>query len=388
MCSPAEAPCAGPGFPALPPDPGGSGTPQTDSYGLQTLLSSTYLGAANGNDIEFAMIPGKPNEAIVGKQDGFVYRVSMTQSFTPQLWADLHNLVNFGGEEGLLSVQFSPDYTTDCRVYAYYTPGCGNPCQPTILSRFGATPTDLNEGSEEILLQVPDFAGNHNGGHIAFDSQDRLYLSLGDGGGGGDPQDNGQELDTLLGKVLRLNVSGPSGYTIPAGNPFADGAGPNKDEIFALGFRNPFRMTIDPVTNDVWLGDVGQANWEEVDRVTIGGNYGWDCREGNHDFENPGNPDQCSGKTFVPARAEYSHSFGQAVTGGVVYRGDDMPELYGWYVYGDFYSGRIWAVDTQASGAAVQLVDTAVNLASFTLLPDGEIAVVTYDNGIQKLINP
>jgi glucose/arabinose dehydrogenase len=144
-------------------------------------------------------------------------------------------------------------------------------------------------------------------------------------------------------------------------------------------------MTIDPVANQVWLGDVGQGQWEEVDRVNIGGNYGWDCREGAHDFENPGNPDQCTGKTLIDPEEEYGHGLGQAVTGGVVYRGDDMPELYGWYVYADFYSGRIWAIDTTAPGAAVQLVDTTYNISSFTLLPDGEIAVVTYNDGVRKL---
>lgn len=363
----------------------GVAAPETDQYTSVPLVADAYLGANGASLIEFAMIPGQPNEAIVVRQSGHIYRVALDGSFAPNLWGNLSSKVNFNNEEGLLAVAFSPDFTTSGRVYAYYTPG--SPSE-TKLARYSATATDLNEASEEIILSIEEFASNHNGGHIAFDSDGLLYLSLGDGGGFGDPRERGQSLETLLGKVLRINVSGTSGYTIPAGNPFSDGAGPIREEIFAYGFRNPFRMTIDPVTDDVWLGDVGQGSWEEVDKVVAGGNYGWDCREGNHDYNdnNQGYPLlPCTGP-FLPARAEYSHSFGQAVTGGVVYRGDDMPELYGWYVYGDFYSGHIWAVDIVGNGAPVHLMQAPYAIPSFTLLPDGEIAVVSYSDGVYRLV--
>jgi glucose/arabinose dehydrogenase len=208
-------------------------------------------------------------------------------------------------------------------------------------------------------------------------------LSLGDGGGGGDPEDNGQDLDSLLGKVLRIDVSPTSGYAIPGGNPFANA--PGLDEIFAYGFRNPWRMTVDSLTGDIWLGDVGQGEWEEVDHVTAGGNYGWDCYEGFEEFEFPGDPDQCTGKQFTQPRAVYGHDFGQAVTGGFVYRGSAMPELYGWYVYGDFYSGRIWGVNTAGNSDPVQLTEESVNVASFTELPNGELLIVSYSDGIFQL---
>jgi glucose/arabinose dehydrogenase len=326
--------------------------------------------------IEFAVIPGTTNQAIVASQNGKVYKVALDGSFAPQLWGDLSSKVTFGGEQGLLSVAFSPGFASDGRVYAYYTPGSPS---DTKLSRFSATASDLNEASEQVLLSVHDFAPNHNGGHIAFDNSGYLLLSLGDGGGGGDPEDNGQDLTSLLGKVLRLNVSGAGGYTIPSGNPFSGDGGPVREEIFAYGFRNPWRMTVDPATNDVWLGDVGQGSWEEVDRVVAGGNYGWDCYEGNHSYE----PAGCPASGFQAPIAEYDHSWGQAVTGGGVYRGGSMPELAGWYVYGDFYTGHIWSVKPGA--APVHLMKAPFAVASFTLLPSGEIAIVSYDGAIYRL---
>lgn len=384
-CSASAPPCAGPGGGmSLPPDPGGSATPAPNAYSSQAILSSAYLGSANGSVIEFAMVPGQPDQAIVALQNGLIYRVSTSGSFAPALWGNVSSLLTSGGEQGLLSVAFSPDFEQDCRVYIYYTPGCGMPCEPTVLSRFSATPTDLDEGSEEVLLQIEEFANNHNGGHIAFDNAGYLYLSLGDGGGGGDPNEKGQALNTLLGKVIRIDVSGPSGYAIPPGNPFNDGGGPVREEIFAYGFRNPWRMAIDPVGNEPWLGDVGQANWEEVDRVVSGGNYGWDCYEGNAVYE----PAGCPPSGFQFPRAVYDHTLGQAVTGGVIYRGDSVPELYGWYIYADFYSGRVWGVDTDSAAGPVQLFDATYNVSSFTLQPDGEVAIVSYGSGVHRLIKP
>jgi len=360
-------------------------TPLEDAYSLTPLISANYLGEAAEPMIKYVPITGRPNEALAVLQSGLIYRVAVDESFAPDPWGDVSDLLAFGGEEGLLSLAFSPEYETDSRVYMYYTIGCPSPstCNPTVLARFTGTPDGLQENTHQTILEIPDIRENHNGGDIAFDSNGYLYLSLGDGGGSGDPSDAGQDLTSLRGKVLRLDVSGENGYAIPPGNPFAGGTGGNKDEIFAYGFRNPFRMTVDPVTDDVWLGDVGQDNWEEVDRVDIGGNYGWDCYEADAEFEID---DQCAAaSTMEFPRAAYAHGQGQAVTGGVIYRGDDMPELYGWYLYADFYSGRIWAVDTESNDPPVQLMESAYNIPAFTLLPDGEVAVVTYDSGVFRL---
>jgi len=365
------------------PTPSPSSTPAANGYNLETVISGESLGTANGSVIELAVMPGAPTEAIVALQNGEMYRVSLDGSFGPQAWGDLSGIVDAGGgEEGLLSLAFSPDFAQDGRVYLYYTASGPN---RSVLARYSATSDALDGGSAEVLLSIPQFAPNHNGGHIAFDHNGYLLLSTGDGGGGGDPNENGQALDTLLGKVLRIDVSPGAGYAIPGGNPFAGGPGGNADEIFAFGLRNPWRMTVDSLTGDVWLGDVGQDLWEEIDRVLIGGNYGWDCYEGFAEYEIPGVPDQCTGKAFSPPRAVYDHSLGSAVTGGFVYRGSAMPELYGWYVYGDFYTGRIWAVNTLDNSAAVLLTDEQVLIASFAELPNGELLVVSYTDGIYQL---
>jgi glucose/arabinose dehydrogenase len=347
-----------------------AGTPAANGYHLETVLSSAYLAGANGSVIELALIPGEPDAAIAALQSGQMYRVSLSGSFAPALWGNVSGILDTAhNEEGLLSLAFPPDFQASGRVYLYYT--VDDPDR-SILARYTATGNDLDEDSAEELIPFAQPAGNHNGGHIVFGHDGLLLLSLGDGGS---TPDNAQELTTLLGKVIRIDVSPANGYDIPPGNPFGD-------EIFALGFRNPWRMTIDSLTGDAWLGDVGQGEWEEVDHVTLGGNYGWDCREGPDPYEVDG---QCTGKQFAEPRAYYSHSFGQAVTGGFVYRGSAMPELYGWYVYGDFYSGRIWAVNTAGGGDPILLTDEDVNVASFTELPDGELLIISYSNGILRL---
>jgi glucose/arabinose dehydrogenase len=347
--------------------------PQADSYHLETFASADYLGDAAAPAIELAVIPGTTDEAVIALQDGRIYRISLQESFEPQLWGDVSGLMpnaNPGnlGEQGLLSVAFSPDFAEDGRVYLYYTRG--RPAG-SVLSRFEATLESLNVGSEELLIEIAQPAANHNGGHIAFDAAGYLLLSLGDGGGSGDPDGNGQNTGTLLGSVLRIDVSPANGYDIPADNPFGD-------EVYAFGFRNPWRMTVDMVTGEIWLGDVGQDTIEEVDRVVPGGNYGWNCFEGFSEYAG------CSGD-FIEPRTVYSHEFGQSVTGGFAYRGSRLPELYGWYVFADFYSGRIWAVNTADDSDAVQLTEADLNVASFTQLPDGELLIVSYVDGIFRL---
>lgn len=386
--------CSGPGGGAsLPPAPGPTSPPSAMSYNAQQVISAADLGPAASSAIQFAVIPGRPAEAIIALQSGYLYRVSLNGSFSPSLWGDVHTLVTDGGEQGLLSFAFSPDYQQDCRVYLYYTPGSPT---PTVLSRFTASPTNLDESSEEVLIRVEEFATNHNGGDIIFDDAGYMYLSLGDGGGGGDPRERGQDLTTLLGKVIRIDVSGATGYTIPSGNPFTGSpcatpsSGHTCSAIFAYGFRNPFRMNYDSMSGQLWLGDVGQNLWEEVDLVTIGGNFGWDCFEGNHAYDdqsvNQGYTNApCNVPTVAP-RAEYDHDEGSAVTGGLIYRGDDMPELYGYYVYSDFYTGHIWAVNTNDNSAAIKIGEMGgPNPSQFILGADGEIYILSYSDGLFQL---
>jgi glucose/arabinose dehydrogenase len=380
--------CAGPGGgPSLPTAPPPTSPPSAGSYGAKQLLSANYLGDAANAAIEFALIPGRPNEAVIADQSGYIYHVMLDGSGEPTLWGDIHTLVthNPGDEQGLLSLAFSPNYQQDCRVYLYYTEGSP---KPSDLVRFTATPDGgVDLSSKEVLLQVEQPYTNHNGGHIVFGNDGDLYVGFGDGGSENDPNDKGQDMTTDLGKIIRINVSGQTGYTVPADNPFVGQSGV-KPEIYALGFRNPFRISIDPVTGDLWAGDVGQDAWEEVDRVVKGGNYGWSCYEGFAQFTNYHDAqNSCAGKTFQSPRAVYGHDDGnQAVTGGVIYRGASMPELYGYYVYADFYSGNVWAVNTNDNSPAVQLIShLSHNISDFVLAANGEVYLMTYGDGLYEL---
>ena len=358
-------------------------TPYPSAYGLTQAVNAATFSRM----VDMVAIPGYPDEAVIALQkDETIRRVSLSGAFAPALYGDLSAYVGgTGNEEGLLSVAFSPDFQSDGRVYVYYTQGSSQGSQqPTVLSRFqvsGGVMVTVGPGAETRILGVPDFAENHNGGKIVFGADGYLYLSLGDGGGGGDPQDNGQDLADLRGKVLRIDVTGQATYAIPPDNPFSDGPGGNADEIYAYGFRNPWRMSYDWTGGEIWVGDVGQNAWEEVEAVAKGGNHGWDCYEGFASYE----PSGCPASGFVAPRAVYGHDEGCSVTGGYVYRGASMPELNGWYVYGDFCSGKIWAVNTVGSAAPVLLADTGLPIASFAELPDGELVVVTFANAVHRL---
>ena len=363
------------------PSPTNSPTPPplAGEYRLTELVSGEALGEAREFKTELAPIPGVPDEALVALQTGPIYRVSLDGSFAPRPWGDLSSLVNFdGNEEGLLSLAFSPDFAKDGTVFAYYSPGSP---EDTVLSRFQATATDLDESSRETVITIEEHHFNHQGGHIIFDRDGYLLLSLGDGGFGGDALEVAQELDRLLGKVIRIDVS-EKPYAIPPDNPFV-GVTDAREEVFALGFRNPWRMTIDSETDEVWLGDVGEGKWEEVNHVVAGGNYGWDCFAGPEVWEDD---EQCVGKDFIEPRAVYTHDVGSAVVGGFVYRGDEMPELYGWYVYGDYLSGRLWALNTADDSEPIELLQIDdFPISSFSELPSGELMIVSYLDGLYQL---
>ncbi|MBI5288005.1 MAG: PQQ-dependent sugar dehydrogenase [Chloroflexi bacterium] len=238
--------------------------------------------------------------------------------------------------------------------------------------------------SEQILIAQADPYSNHNGGGLEFGPDGYLYLGIGDGGSGGDPHDNGQNTGTLLGKVLRIDVSGET-YASPPDNPFARGGG--RPEIFAYGFRNPWRITFDRETGDLWAGDVGQGDREEIDLVTLGGNYGWSIVEGDRCFK-PRNG--CDTTGLTPPRIVYeTHADGRcAVTGGYVYRGDAMPELRGWYVYGDYCSGTVWALNSEDPAAQpIRLSETGKSIPSFAEDAAGELYLVTFNNEIAKLVH-
>ncbi|GAB4421703.1 MAG: hypothetical protein Fur0044_19350 [Anaerolineae bacterium] len=263
-----------------------------------------------------------------------------------------------GSEEGLLSVAFHPNYESNRFFYIYYTNTSGN----LVIARYTTSsnnPSLADPASAQPILTIPHPThSNHNGGQLMFGPLDGyLYIGTGDGGSGGDPDENAQNKNVLLGKILRINVNSGSPYSIPPDNPFA-GATAGADEIWAIGVRNPWRFSFDRGDSggagkgDMYIGDVGQGQWEEISYQaagTPGGvNFGWDCREGRHDFE-PGN---CSsGVALTDPIAEYSHSLGVSVTGGYVYRGSQYPALFGYYFYADYGSGRIWSMTKTGSNS-------------------------------------
>jgi glucose/arabinose dehydrogenase len=229
-----------------------------------------------------------------------------------------------------------------------------------------------------MILAVDDPYANHNGGGLAFGPDGMLYVALGDGGSAGDPLGNGQNVNALLGKILRLDVSGAT-YTVPPGNPLI---GSGRGEIWAYGLRNPWRITFDNATGDLWAGDVGQGAWEEVNEIVRGGNYGWNITEGPDCFR----ADECDRAGILAPRASYGHDDGCSITGGYVYRGTAMPELAGWYLYSDYCSGRVWALDTSSdTSEPVELIDGGAPVSSFGQDAQGELYLVTFDREIQRI---
>jgi glucose/arabinose dehydrogenase len=339
--------------------------------------------------VDFAVIPGTTDQAVVvTEHEARVRRVWLTGAFAPTDYGLLSDRVKVAGdEEGLLSLAFSPNFAGDGRVYVYYTSlTCTAPVtRCSRISRFPVVSNHMVESSETVVLeieQLPANESNHNGGRLLFGPDGYLYLSIGDGGGAGDPLETGQRNSDLLGSVLRINVTGQNTYTIPADNPFVGLAG--DDRVWAYGLRNPWRYSFDRVSGDLWLADVGQAAWEEVEEIVSGGNYGWDCYEGNALYNDPSPGEPCNPPFQFP-RAVYDHSLGCSVTGGYIYRGTSLPEIYGWFVYADYCSGRIWAVNPADSSSPVQLVDTNFSIVSFAERPDGELLVLTFSNAIYRL---
>jgi len=289
-----------------------------------------------------------------------------------------------GNEEGLLSLAFPPGYGFGKdHFYVYYTRTDGN----NQVSRFSLSgdPDIADPNSEEtiITLDHPTYS-NHNGGQLFFGDDGFLYISTGDGGGGGDPDKNGQDTNSLLGKLLRIDVeAGVDPYQIPPSNPFV-GEPDHRGEIWSLGLRNPWRFSFDRLTGDLYLGDVGQGSWEEVDfqpAGSLGGtNYGWNIKEGLECY----NAANCNDQGMTdPVFVYPTHVNGTcSITGGYVYRGQDYPGLYGSYIYGDYCNGNIWGLNNQAGEWANQLLlDTSLSISTFGEDENGELYLADISTG-------
>jgi glucose/arabinose dehydrogenase len=297
---------------------------------------------------------------------------------------DITGRIASGGERGLLGIAFHPGYPTDPRVFVDYTDKDGN----TVVSSFRVTASDpdaADPASEVVLLHVTQPFPNHNGGGIHFGADGMLYIALGDGGSGGDPQGNGQRLDTLLAKILRIDVDGTSNtgaYAIPPDNPFVATAGA-KPEIWQTGLRNPWRFSFDGPTGDLWIGDVGQAAWEEIDvarRGASGLNFGWNVMEGFHCFKPS---DGCNRTGLTLPVAEYGHDLGCAVIGGVVVRDARQGRLDGGYLFGDACLDNLWLMDPTGDGRREPVLAERIgrSLSSIDALDDGTVYATALGSG-------
>jgi glucose/arabinose dehydrogenase len=282
----------------------------------------------------------------------------------------------------LLGFAFHPELAGDnLRAFVHYSDASGNTVVSEFLIADFARPIRLDAATERVLLTVEQPFPNHNGGQLAFGPDGYLYLGLGDGGSGGDPQGNGQNPATLLGSIVRIDVNGDEPYAIPADNPFADGAG-GAPEVFLYGLRNPWRFSFDRGTGQLWIADVGQNAYEEVDRVDpaadAGANLGWNLMEASHCFVAG-----CSPEGLVLPITEYGRDAGCSVTGGFVYRGTAIEGLAGWYLFSDYCSGLIFGVPSDAApGTAPRLLlETGLSVSSFGQDSDGELYVADIAGG-------
>ncbi len=376
----------GPDAPFVPPNP----PPPT----LQVDVERVFDQLLFNSPVALVQAPGNDLQWFAVEQSGVIRVFDNDPTVSSStVFVDIRGRVDSGpSEAGLLGIAFDPAFPMVDEVYLSYTQS-GTPLV-SVISRFtlDALGVNLDAASEFEILTVPQDFGNHNGGNIAFgpDPDNFLFIGFGDGGGSGDPNNRAQNTRFILGSIVRLDVDvvPPTRYAIPATNPFFGntncivGTGVSScPEIYAWGFRNPWRFSFDRQTGELWVGDVGQNSWEEIDRVELGIDYGWNDREGAHCF--PPTVVSCDLMNVDPITEYANDGVNLSVTGGYVYRGTAIPALQGYYVFGDFGSGRIWGVPADSAQGVVPelLVDTTLNISSFAEDVDGELYAVDYGGG-------
>jgi glucose/arabinose dehydrogenase len=361
--------------------------------GIEDASGYTWQPVINGLNLPVGLYnAGDGTGRLFILEKAGVIRIFQNGSLLPRPFLDLTDRVYSGGlEQGLLGLAFHPEYRVNGYFYVNYIDLQGN----TVIARFEVSKEDPNQaqaGSEFPLIRVDQPYANHNGGELVFGPDGYLYLGLGDGGSAGDPQNHAQSLDTLLGKILRIDVDHGNPYSIPSTNPYAQGGG--RPEIFAYGLRNPWRFSFDSKTGDLYIADVGQNTWEEIDflsndQVTQTGrnqayNFGWNFYEGNHIFHG----EAPSGLEITFPVTEYEHQFGCSVTGGVVYRGLQLQDWQGIYLFGDYCSGRVWGLWQGPGGGWEQkeLFENMGSITSFGVDEQGEIYLLDQSGIIYRLV--
>ncbi|PRY07377.1 glucose/arabinose dehydrogenase [Pontibacter ummariensis] len=363
----------------------------------QYELKEAYSNLGFDRPVEAVWMKEGTGRLYVLDQQGKIFWLSESADKTarPNLFLDISDRVEAGGEMGLLGLAFHPDYENNGYFYVNYT--TDNPLQ-TRISQFKETPGNrgkVDPNSEEVLLTYRQPYRNHNGGKITFGPDGYLYIAVGDGGSGGDPQNNAQDRKSLLGKILRIDVNttfGTRPYGIPADNPFANNQQGYREEIYAYGLRNPWKISFDKETGRLWAADVGQNKLEEIDIIEKGGNYGWRIMEGSDCYNPSSNCDQTG---LIQPVHEYTHADGVSVTGGFVYRGKAIPELQGKYIYADYASGKVWALTLNEDGtkaANTLLLTTGFPVSSFGQDQHNELLLLRYGRGgkiyrLQRQVN-
>jgi glucose/arabinose dehydrogenase len=371
------------------PSPSSTSTP-TESQPSVTALPDaslyTWAVVASGLDSPVGLVNAGDGSGrlFVVEKSGLI-EIIKNGEVAPGPFLDIRDIVgSTGSEQGLLGLAFDPQYQENGYFYVNYTDIQGN----TVIARYSVTSFNADRAdaeSEKRLIYVDQPFANHNGGEMVFGPDGYLYIGLGDGGSGGDPHGNGQSTNTLLGKILRIDVDHGDPYSVPVDNPFVNGGG-NLD-IWAYGLRNPWRFSFDLLTHDLYIGDVGQDMWEEIDFLLAGSpggsNFGWNYMEGTHPYQSS----PPAGLKLIPPVAEYSHNNGCSVTGGYVYRGKELPDWQGVYLYGDYCSGKVWGLLHMPDGSwkNALLFETTARISSFGEDEAGEIYLVDISGTIYRL---
>ncbi|AXE21361.1 glucose sorbosone dehydrogenase [Runella rosea] len=364
-------------------------TTDDDSEVVPTLTNA-FPALTFSSPVELVHAGDGSNRLFVVEQRGVVkvFRNEASAAQT-EIFLDISGRVTSGGETGLLGLAFHPDFKNNGQLFVNYTRRENGQLQ-SVIARFQSNKTTADANSEEILLTYNQPYSNHNGGSVLFGKDGFLYIATGDGGSGGDPQNYAQNLGSLLGKMLRIDVNTKENglnYAIPADNPFKNTANA-RPEIYAYGLRNPWKVTADRENGRFWIADVGQNAREEIDILERGGNYGWRIAEGKECYSPATN---CNRTGLVEPVFDYGTSDGRSITGGYVYRGAKLADLRGQYIYGDFVSGKIWALqynETTRQASNKLITQLTGSLSSFGEDEAGELYLLNYQTGkIQQLTN-